>query len=407
MDLKAHLAQLEQLLVPYQKIWGQEIIHHFKAGLKDYPQAWLHDALSLSHYELWQLDCNTFTELSDSSLKEFFQTLSCASVQPSPKENSKNYFDSKLFFRVKGKKLHEVSALLGLLEERRNEEHKSLIDIGAGQGHLTRICAEKLSLNCHAIEQNSDFIALGLKRLKYSPLINPKSSLKFHHQTFGEARALDLIIDKDGETTILLGLHTCGALAIDQLKVSERFNKLTNINIPCCYQKLTDLKLCNLSGHVQLPWSSYALTLAARAHGHISYADFCHKERVKYYRYALHWFLQEFYLRDDFQSVGDSAKRDYRGSFSSYLKSKIEFLKLDPKPLQKVDPHKWYLSAHVQQTLRELFVANIIRWRFGQALEQILLIDRALWMEDKGFNVKIEKIFDSNQSPRAHAISVY
>lgn len=406
MNLKAHLSKLQDLLSPYQNIWGQEIIHHFESGLGDYPQEWLNNIAQLSHYDLWQLDCNHLPEHLGSPLKELFINLESASLQPQLAQAVVDHFDPKLFFKVKGKKYHEVCSVLNLLCDSSTPNLKKLIDIGAGQGHLTRICSEKLGLKSHAIEQNSEFIQLGLERLKNSPLQNPHASLSFHQQVFGDSKSLSPLVEEKGLNTALLGLHTCGPLAIDQMKASLDYPRLLNINIPCCYQKIRDLKLCNLSGHVHLPWTPYALTLASRAHGSISYSDFCHKERVKYYRYALHWFLLEFYKRADFQSVGDSPGRDYRASFSTYLDLKLKYLKLDRKRINHLDPQSWYLSSPVQTKLRQLFLANLIRWRFGQALEQVLLLDRALWMQEQGFNVRIERIFDPTISPRAHSITL-
>jgi hypothetical protein len=406
MDLKAHLSQLEDLLIPHQKIWGQEIIHHFPNGLNDYPTAWLAEAQNLSHFDLWQLDCNEIPVNLGPQLQQMLLPLQNASQREIFQSADAHHFDPKLFFKVKEKKYHEVCTILNLLSKLQKHHHRRLVDIGSGQGHLTRICAEKLNLETHAIESNSEFIHLGRARLKKSPLKSPKASLKFHQQVFGDPNELATIITDQGEETILLGLHTCGPLAIDQLRASQQYPKLTNINIPCCYQRITDLSQCNLSGYVRLAWSSYALTLAARAHGQMSYSDFCHKERVKYYRYALHWFLLEFYQRSDFQSVGDSPQREYRAPFSHYVKNKLQYLNLAPTHEDQVDADKWYLSSPVQHMLQRLFIANIIRWRFGQALEQVLLLDRALWMQDKGLKVKIEKLFDSNISPRSHAITV-
>ena len=47
-----------------------------------------------------------------------------------------------------------------------------------------------------------------------------------------------------------------------------------------------------------------------------------------------------------------------------------------------------------------MFLANIIRWQFGKAVEHALLTDRCLYLEENGFDVEMAEYFDSDLSPR-------
>jgi hypothetical protein len=45
-------------------------------------------------------------------------------------------------------------------------------------------------------------------------------------------------------------------------------------------------------------------------------------------------------------------------------------------------------------------MANIIRWQLGRVLELYLLLDRAIYIEERGMSVELKQFFDENLSPR-------
>ena len=47
-----------------------------------------------------------------------------------------------------------------------------------------------------------------------------------------------------------------------------------------------------------------------------------------------------------------------------------------------------------------MFLCNIIRWQLGRALEVYLLLDRCLYLEEKGYQVSCLQFFDEEISPR-------
>lgn len=401
MNTKAHLESLQELIAPYQDIWGRELLHHYPDGLAHYPTSWLEDVAKLSHYDQWRLNCGDLKPVQNlnSSLKNLLLKLREFLNVPKAPWSSQAVPSAQAFFKIKHKKQHEITAILAFLEYLK-EHHQIdlLLDLGAGQGHLARLFVEHLGLDCHCLEMNPELITLGLNKLKKRPLNQGRGKIHFHSICFDQHSELP-VETKTSRRPLLIGLHTCGPLALHQLATHQRGPQLGLLNFGCCYQKLDAYEQTNLSGEVSLPWTPFALTLATRAHGVISYHDFCHTERVKLYRYGLHLFIKDFFQQTHFQTVGDSPSRDYLRPFADYLAIKLNDLQLSsPIPRQQIQT--WFNQAHIQQELRQLFCANLIRWRFGRALELILLWDRVRWLEKAGRQAQLLSFFDEGLSPR-------
>ena len=62
--------------------------------------------------------------------------------------------------------------------------------------------------------------------------------------------------------------------------------------------------------------------------------------------------------------------------------------------------HDFHQDVEIQKQIRKMFLANIIRWQFGKAIEHYILTDRCLYLEEKGFEVEMAEYFDSEKSPR-------
>ena len=131
----------------------------------------------------------------------------------------------------------------------------------------------------------------------------------------------------------------------------------------------------------------------------MSFSDYQTKERVKYYRYALHLFLMTNYNQNQFIEVGECPIKIYWEPFSHYIKMKLAELNI-PHNFNDDDFNQFYLNPEIQKQLRLMFLCNIIRWQIGRALEVYLLLDRSIYLEEAGYEVKFEQYFEEEISPR-------
>jgi hypothetical protein len=187
------------------------------------------------------------------------------------------------------------------------------------------------------------------------------------------------------------------------MKNSIDHHTLGLLNFGCCYHRLNPDQDFPLSSFYKdnhfFKLNLFGLSLATRSHAEISFLDYQTKERVKYYRYALHLFLMKHFNNKYFTDVGECQIRIYWEPFSHYIKNKLDELKLSHS-FGDDDFNLFYEDPIIQKELRVMWLCNIIRWQLGRALEVYLLLDRAEYLKEQGFEVKIEQYFNEVISPR-------
>lgn len=384
-----------------QLIWDREVLQHYPKSLEGYCDSWLNALDSLSHYDLWQFDAQRRPAFSTlpKDLTDLLNNIS--SLLPNQYIPAKEgEYPSRAFWKISEKKRHEITQIIPLLSKMKDQDLSYVVDIGGGVGNLSRILASYHQFHCHVIERDKNFIASGLKKLEREPQTKNHGRLKFTHASFG-----DDSIEYTNED-ILMGLHTCGPLALKCFQEFKRgpFQKL--LNIGCCYFHLDHEKETNLSQFAKehpIPFTGHSLMLASRGHEEMSYRDFTQKERVKHYRYAFHLYLLEQGI-EDFLPVGDSPMREYWKSFGHYGQLKWKHL-FPKKPLpDKEELNQFFYLIKTQRAIRRMFYANLIRWKFGRPLEFLLILDRLFFLQEQGHQVELSLIFDERLSPRNFAL---
>ena len=120
---------------------------------------------------------------------------------------------------------------------------------------------------------------------------------------------------------------------------------------------------------------------------------------MKSYRYGIHLFIFHILGIKKFLNVGDGKKADYEIKFSSYVLKKLKHLNLSTS-FGKEQIDQWFEQSEIQSKIEEMFCMNIIRWQFGRAIELWILLDRACFLEEAGYKVKMGEYFNENISPR-------
>ena len=127
--------------------------------------------------------------------------------------------------------------------------------------------------------------------------------------------------------------------------------------------------------------------------------DYNTKVQVKYYRYALHLFLMKHFNNKYFTDVGECHIRTYWGPFADYIRAKLDLLNLQHRFTDE-DFNHFYADTDTQKELRVMFLCNIIRWQLGRSLEVLILLDRCIYLDEQGLDVKFEQYFKEALSPR-------
>jgi len=398
MALKSQFLELSKMLSPYIHLWNREILNYYPDSLDHYSPEWLERLEKLTKDQLWRFDSfNDLSQVKGSPLEKFLHGI-IALVTP-VKEIHPTLSDLPdwAYFKMKSKKRHEITCLLPAINKLYQlQQFDHGVDIGGGQGHLSKILAHYLSIPMFCIDKDLELQNIGRKRLNKYPTPMTARDVTFINREFGKD---NLSFKKNA---LSLGLHTCGALANTHIKTATQSDTKVLLNFGCCYLKLDPLTDLNLSKSAKinpLHLSTHALTMASRAHGGISREDFNKKERVKFYRYALHLFLYEELGINKFIGVGNSPDTLYQGTFHDYALFNLKRLKIAFKH-GKTDLDHFFNDQKRQEQIKKMFLANIIRWKFGRPLEYYILLDRALYLEENNYTVKVSTYFDEGISPR-------
>ena len=397
--------ELRSLLMPLREIWGFSVLKSWPEMRTAIGPDLLQARVQLSLPEQYRFLRGEVLPQLPASVQNWqfaLQRLITFPEQPSP-QLQETPFDEGL----NPKKNHEISAILEFLEER-CDTVQQLIDIGGGAGHLARHLASRRAWNTFSIDRESSFQAKGrwlLQRRPWKRLV--QGSFTFVTGTFPECltdyKGLDRTVH-----TLSVGLHTCGPLAWHHILMAGA--NVDVLNFGCCYDKLqldTDVERSSRAQEAPLGWTQEALFLATRGGKERSFEDFTFQARVQEFRFALHAYLCEQGFADNFLSVGQTPDRHYKGSFAAYVENRLQSLQISSRA--DAEEIETFRCKH-SPILAEQWAAALLRNRLARGLEVLLILDRALWLEEKGMEVLVHQFFDPSLSPRnlgiyAHASS--
>lgn len=413
MDFKSQADQIQKFLARYQQIWQAEVLDGYPISLDYYPSDWINSLWNLPITDLHCFDSKlSVPALQGTSLEAFINEAQELTQIEMAQNISLLPLEDWAWTDVKFKKKHEIERLapfLKKLEEQLN--FSTIIDIGGGVGHFSRILAHYFQIDCICIDRDKKFQESGKKRINRYRKLPLAKSIKFENIDFGsieDDEKLKTIINNNSFT---VGLHTCGALANTVINSTLKYNGTGLLNFGCCYHKMKYLKDFPIShfykNHFNLEMNVYAFTLATRAHGAISIEDFLLKWRVKNYRGALHLFLfHKLNIKDCFD-VGELKNvKEYYLPFSHYMRSKLSQLNIEHQFSDEEFEH-FFDEPNIKDILKKMFLASMIRWQIGRVLEFSILLDRAIYLEENNYKVQFDTYFEENVSPRNIGILAY
>ena len=368
-----------------------------------YPAHWVEELMQIKNKEdLIALEKKDYSKLSLSSeLREFFsRSEALGNFETAPKFTPMPE-SAWTFLYVIPKKQHEIRSLAPFIHHiYETQKLSAVVDIGGGIGALAQTLNNQYQLRMHSVDMDPVLQATGKERHRKNAR-DRQNMVEYHeHRVALENEEFRKLL---GPGKMSLGLHTCGDLSLHQMLSSVATNTGSLINFGCCYQRLEDVLTQNVSSYAQaLPTkiiqNKFALTLAARAHRKTDEKDFDFKLKVKYFRYAFHLLLSDKYGRNGMATLGNSSKKLYDSPFSVYALEQFRRLGITPLPAEELDAY--YNDFDRKELIREMLTAGFIRNVFGRLLEAYILLDRAIFMDESGYDSQIMSFFDEEVSPR-------
>lgn len=403
MNLKTHFLQIRDFLKPYQRIWQNEIMLRYPSPLEGYHLEWIEDLRRFQNTEdIIRLEKkDVFDFIQSPGLIDFYRRIQELSQLPQIKSYPPMPEDRFTWLHIIPKKQLEIQKIAPHINYLYHQMNiNQIVDIGGGIGLLAQTLNNYYQLNVTSVDMNSEFQNTGKVRHEK----NAKDhSNKVSYKNF--------MVKQDGEFAKLLegnvmpvGLHTCGKLALDIIRVSSQKRVPALVNFGCCYHTL-DLssELQNISTFAQendpLWLNKFALTLSCRAHRKMDEKDYDLKLKVKFYRYAFHILLHDHYGMKELTPLGNSSPKLYQESFGVYALEQFKRINVDPKHTIE-ELNSFFNHTELQKLIDQMLKAGLIRDAMGRVLELYLLLDRAIYLEEQGYQVEVREFFDEEISPR-------
>lgn len=344
------------------------------------------------------------------------------SVSPSVIDNK---FMNFFWKNVKLKKRHEIDVMSKLCYDLAiKTKCFHIVDIGSGLGHLSRmlsygygfsVCTfeavDALTNLATAMDTNFEE-TLNKRNIKHKSTfrtvhINKKISTELIKTEF-----LNLVIQafKKNIKFGLVGLHPCGDLGTLLLKLYTHCPNIVYINIAsCCYMKITlepldeayfPLSQFCKNKHMTLSYLSCEIACHAIENysEKLKNAEEYQKLKIHSYRAALEDILvtADPNLR---HSMICGAKCDKNLTFKKYVEKVCDKLHI-------IADEKILLYENiVNNTWNKVVSFYSVRLLLAPVVENIVLLDRLLYVLESGSFCKILPVFDCNISPRNQVLS--
>ncbi|KAF6293678.1 ribosomal RNA adenine dimethylase domain containing 1 [Rhinolophus ferrumequinum] len=322
---------------------------------------------------------------------------------------------------VRPKKQHEIRRLGELVKKLSDVTAcTQVVDVGSGQGHLSRFMSLGLGLKVKSIEGDQRLVGRAqhldrelLQTLEKGDQRNPQGvqasprRSPHHVVRWVDATALceELLLPletspRGGARLLLTGLHACGDLSVALLRHFSCPEVAALALVGCCYMKLSDPGGYPLSRWVAaLPGSQLSYRLREGAcHALEEYAERLQDEapglRTHCYRAALETAIRG--ARPELRRPGvQGIPRAHEIKIEQYVRRGLQRVGLDPQlPLDAA-------ALGAQQAQENRVVAFFsLTLLLAPLVETLILLDRLLYIQEQGFHAELLPIFSPELSPR-------
>lgn len=375
-------SMLLEKYLPFISQWDEEVI---KGNALEH--RWIQELMSWDKEKLSLFDAQReYTLLSDPEWIELIENINqlCSFYATETSNFSLTPLGNK-------KKQHELKQLYKLLE---NDHAKSITDFGGGVGNLAHFLHHHLNMNVTVLEKSPSLIEKGQKKLE-----------KFTNEIKFIQAHIDHSPYPHFDTQMAIGLHTCGNFANNMLRACIENKTPSLVNFGCCYSKIenNDYNLSQLSNsHLEL--NSRALSCATLSFSKVPLERYFYRLKIMDYKYSFyHW----LYKKQDiiqFCSMSNARRKLYEQSFEEFTIASLQKYFPQIQIPEKKELHSFYYSQENQSLLKYIQVYYAIARYLGKLAETYLLLDRAVFLEEQGYKVNIQEVFDPAISPRNKAI---
>jgi hypothetical protein len=285
---------------------------------------------------------------------------------------------------ITGRKLAQIDGFLASF----TSQHP-VVEWCAGKGHLGRLLSFQHNLPVTSLEWQANLCAQGqtlAERFKLS-------------QRFNQVNVMQLAPASLPTDSAVIALHACGDLHRRLLEQVTQSGCCELFLAPCCYhlQATHDYQpLSAIAAQSLLRLSKTDLKLAVQQFITAGQRTARLRHTEQLWRLVFEEYRTEVTGCDHYQPLPSLAKQLFSGELKDFMSWACAQQSL-PEPKAK------QVAKCVEQAKQRLLLVRAldqIRQLFRQPLEYWLLLDRALFLQQCGYQVRLQQFCDASDSPR-------
>ena len=265
---------------------------------------------------------------------------------------------------------------------------KSYVDWCCGKGHLGRLLNHFYSSSIIGLENNIHVVHKGRE-------------LASEKQIFICCDVLhDSIPSLQGG---MIALHSCGSLLTKAMEQVSAQSLQECLLVSCCYHKISEdlyTPMSTVAKRQNVRFTKNELRLPSTIEHHASQKSKRRRRTDMRYRIAIDSILQEIGFQSSYRSFPPVPDGWKDLSFQEYVARVWE-----REGFPSMSGVKLYeMEQQGRDRLRVIRALSSFRSMFARVLEVWINTDRALWLQERGYSVKLGICMPSSASPRNIAI---
>ncbi len=385
--LESAFINLDLALSQHQLLWQEQpFVAEELAWFQSYPDL-KEQLLALSDQEAHTLHHHPQARQAwfQNQMPELFNAL--YAYQPEPVAQHRPLHIGRFdHVGIPGRKWKQVLAFAHALDE----FDTPIIDWCSGKGHLSRIVQTNLKQPVHCLEWDKDLVEQGQELVR-------QANLDVHYYHHDVLQALPEPLAQSEYAHI--ALHACGDLHLQLLHHVANSKASALALSPCCYQKTRHRiyqPLSAIAKDSQLVLDKAALQLAVQETVTARHGEQQQREQAQQWRLAFDALQREVRGSDTYLSIPSIRSSMLRTGFDAFCQWAAS-----EKQLSLPDNIDYAHYLHQgEKRYREVFRLELLRQLFNRPLELWLVLDRALYLEEQGYQVSLNSFCENTISPR-------
>ena len=382
--------QLTIILLKYESLWKQSAFKDTNfSSLESLPKlkAWLFELTNDSLFSYQENDRLLLKEISP----YFSDALSIISLIDFPTTTKVDQFEAPKFWdnEIPGRKAHQILAFKQAL----GSINLPLLEWCSGKQHLGRLLSEVSRLDSTGLEIDISLVKQANLLAKKRKI--PHLSKCYHCDVLSSSSAL--YIKKNQHA---IALHACGGLHTQLIQNCSQ-KRVERISFsPCCYHRFnasnTYLHLSEAAKTSMLQLTTEDLRLAVRETKTASMSETNNRRQLQSWRLGFDHLQRDLRQEDSYLETPTLSAAILKNGFQNFCLHLAKIKNVEIKRPINFDYYekKGALRFHHYER------AELFRMVFRRALESWLVLDRALYLKEQGYDTEIGIFCSPDISPR-------